>query len=551
MHLDGEYALPAGPVEVEPAVRAALDKALSGLKRITVIREEDGKRESIGGFLVDGKKDEYPDDNVEQILDTAYRLAFMKSKELEREVHVRFEFHSYSRKNPFTVTATVIDPETHTGNEQGNAAVIAQLASTDPNTAVAAIATQQTHFALKMTERAMQVLVSTNSDLREDVRAGANREASLAHALIDGEIQSRDRDNAREDRVYQVLDHAMEKTIESGNLMADLRHKELTMDLNIEREKLRADGTKAFISEIGGQLSQALPILMMAGMAKMTDADPSMLAAMMGGGMPGMPGAPPVQTGPPPPPPPKSRTVAPGARTASAPVPRPTTVPTPTQVPTAAPGPLTLQPGQGVAHLSLAVGVSITPPQWAQFSNILSPDHLQRLREWWAPQLQTDQEAIGAMMRCVQLEAIASAISNVVTESQGMILDQLLTQVYSSMGVARPVSSESVTAPPASAPQSVPTPPVSDPPSLRVVEASAQDSKPNNAQDSKSNNAAEDSKSNTDDADAESDTDGAAETEDSQSNKTSSDSKTTPTRAKKASKSRSKKGPARKRTPRK
>lgn len=103
-----------------------------------------------------------------------------------------------------------------------------------------------------------------------------------------------------------------------------------------------------------------------------------------------------------------------------------------------------LNPGEGVGAMSAEIGQSLTAMQWANFSNLLAPEEVQRLRDWWSSNPQTDQEAIGAMLRCVQVQKIAHAIGQVVTNDQGLQLDALLNKVYASMGVVRPTSSESV-----------------------------------------------------------------------------------------------------------
>ena len=517
MKLDAKYDLPAGPVTVTSNVQRCLDGCLEGLKRVSVVVMEDGGEVTVGGFHVQGGQDEYPVETPEEILDTAYRLGFMKSKELEREVLLKFKFFGHGAgKNPTgSVQVHVIDPQTNTGNDQNNAEVMHHLAGDDPNSAIAIGAIQATKLAHNMTVRAMTVLENTNSDLRRDLNNASNREASLAHALIDGQVHSLERDTAREDRVYGTLDNALQATIDNARMFGEIHRREVTMDLEMERARLKADGTTAFMKEIGGQLSAAAPLLMMVAMSKLTDGNPEAMSAMMNGMGGAMPGAPPAPTGatPPPPAPPRSRAAPQGRPPASAAVPQPRTRPRPTPVPTvsapvtaapAVPAPVTIKPGEGIGALSAAVGATITAMQWSQFATLLSPEHVQRLRDWLSNTPQSDQDAIGAMLRCVQVKEIAHALgpADIITNEQGLKLEGVLTQLYASMGVAPPPTSESVGAGPA------------DPPALTVVASeSTNRSGAASSEDSASNTAAESDA----DTDSESDIDTDAESEDSES----------------------------------
>jgi hypothetical protein len=561
MKFDKNYDLPEGTVEADLNVSQKLNQAWVGLRRVTVVRFENGKEESIGGLTCTNPKDDQgPEDDPEEIIDALYRIGFMKSSELGRSIQCRVKYFVQNRENPHSAVFTVTSPEITLGREKQDDETAQSLAGQEGAYGAIALATlrsQQTHINATQAILNMQQMLLLDANNRVD--NAHNRESALAQMLLEAHM----RDLTREDKVYTTLDNALQATIDNARMFGEIHRREMTIDLELERARLKADGTNAFIKEIGSQLSAAAPLLLMAGMAKMTGADPAAMApmmAMMGGGMPG----PPVKTGAAPPPPPsapRSAPVARGRAPASSAVPgppMPTPAPNPVLVPSPAPAaaPPTINPGGGIGAMSSAVGATITAMQWAKFSNILQPEHVQRLRDWLTPSTQTDAEAIGAMLRCVQVREIAHALgpAEIITNEQGLQLEGVLTQLYASMGVSRPASSQPVQV----GPEDLPALNVMDsevvqrsvPIVTRDVKSNTEDSK-SSSDDSKSpersgNGASSDSQSSDshsddDDADSESDSEEDPEPETngaSKSNKNPQASKSKKKATKKASKSR-------------
>lgn len=449
MRLDGDYDLPEGPVRVTDDVKEQLDKAYKGLKRVNVYLDEDGTTENIGGFYVGAEKGVEPDDTADQILDTAYRIAFMKSKELQREVQVVFKFSSHVRKNPFTITHHVIDPATLTGNEEHNAAVMAQAAGNDPLAAMAMGYLQATNLAHKLMEKANGSLERQNAKLMDDLRAANNRESSLAHALVRRETQSIEAENDREARVHQMAAEAMEGAVENIRVYADLTKKGAELEAEETRRKLKQDGTTALMT----QFAQALPLLMMAGMAKMTGGDMSSMAPMMGAmmgaaGGPGAPGTPPVQTGAPPPPAPRKSpkvTQMPQARPATPSAPAPTVPAEGTPQPGSVTPERLANAFEGIGVLAAQLGATVTDEQWGQLGSLLGPSEMALVQRWWSTTPLPDKDAGLAMNACMGNEKIARAIcQDVLTDEQGVLLDSVLGRFYANAGIPRPADSRVV-----------------------------------------------------------------------------------------------------------